>query len=116
MNIEELRDYCLAKPLVEECFPFDATTLVFKVAGKMFALVDLEDNHWVNLKCDPDLVDELRERYDEVLPGYHMHKKHWNTVRLDGSLSNELVCSWIDDSYGLVVKSFSGKKRQELGL
>ncbi|MBP8791417.1 MAG: MmcQ/YjbR family DNA-binding protein [Breznakibacter sp.] len=116
MNIEELREYCLSKPLVGESFPFDATTLVFKVADKMFALIDLDDNHWVNLKCDPNLVEELRDRYAEVLPGYHMHKKHWNTVRLDGALDDDLIRRWIDDSYALVVKSFPVKKRAALGL
>ena len=116
MNIEELRDYCLLKPLVTECFPFDATTLVFKVAEKMFALIDLEESTKVNLKCDPELVDELRDRYAEVEPGYHMSKKHWNTVRMNGMLSDELIRQWIDDSYNLVVKSLSGKKRKELGL
>lgn len=116
MNIEELRGYCLSKPLVSEGFPFDATTLVFKVAEKMFALVDLEDNGWVNLKCDPAKVEELRERYPGVRPGYHMNKRHWNTVTINGEIDDDLVRSWIDDSYMLVVSSLSSKKRKELGL
>ena len=82
----------------------------------MFALIDLEESTKVNLKCDPELVDELRDRYAEVEPGYHMSKKHWNTVRMNGMLSDELIRQWIDDSYNLVVKSLSGKKRKELGL
>ena len=116
MNIEELREYCLLKPLVKECFPFDATTLVFKVADKMFALIDLEQNSSVNLKCYPELAAELRNRYSAIEPGYHMNKKHWNTVKLNGILDESLIRQLIDDSYALVVQSLSGKKRKELGL
>lgn len=80
MNIEELREYCISKKDVTESFPFDETTLVFKVRGKMFALTDLEGELSINLKCDPDLAIELREKYPAVQPGYHMNKKHWNTI------------------------------------
>ena len=110
MNIEKIREYCLKKPAVTESFPFDEVTLVFKVAGKMFALVNLDGNFSINLKCDPEKALELREHYPAVLPGYHMNKRLWNTVLLDGMLDNE-VRSWIDDSYDLVVAKLPKSKR-----
>jgi predicted DNA-binding protein (MmcQ/YjbR family) len=117
MNIEEFRDYCLSKNQVTESFPFDEDTLVFKVAGKMFALVSLEKRPvTVNLKCDPEKALELREEYEEISPGYHMSKIHWNTVTIDGSLSNKLIMELTDDSYNLVVKGMSKKKQKDLGL
>lgn len=115
MNIEELRHYCLLKPGTEETFPFDEITLVFKVMGKMYALTSLDKlDLSVNLKCDPEKALQLRERYSSVLPGYHMNKKHWNTVQIDGSVSFELIQEWIDHSYDLVVKSLTKKKKEEL--
>jgi predicted DNA-binding protein (MmcQ/YjbR family) len=102
MNIEQLRDYCLCLPGVSEHFPFDETTLVFKVNGKMFALTDLEGPLSVNLKCDPETAIELRERYPAVLPGYHMNKLHWNTILIDGTISDHLITEWIDHSYQLI--------------
>lgn len=116
MNIEELREYCLSKPGVTEEFPFDEDTLVFKVKGKMFALTGLNDiEHMVNLKCDPDYATELREQYpNEVLPGYHMNKKHWNTVAYSGGLKNDFVKRLVDHSYELVVNSLPGKLKSEL--
>jgi len=114
MNIEELREYCLEKPMATESFPFDETTLVFKVAGKMFALTDLEGDFSVNLKCDPEHAVELRERYKCVLPGYHMNKKYWNTVLIDGSVPDNLLREWIDHSYGEVVSGLSKKMREKL--
>lgn len=102
MNIEDFRAYCLNKPGVTEEFPFDETTLVFKVGGKMFALLDVDSFESVNLKCDPEKAVELRERYAAVRPGFHMNKKHWNTVRMDGSLPDALIREWVDDSYRLV--------------
>ena len=114
MNIEELRDYCLSKKESEEAFPFDETTLVFKVMGKMFALTDLEGPLTVNLKCDPALAIELRERYPAVQPGYHMNKKYWNTVLIDGSIPDTLLQKWIDHSYEEVVKKLTRKQREEL--
>lgn len=117
MNIEEFREYCLAKPYTEECLPFGPDTLVFKVAGKVFALVSLDDyERGINLKCDPERAVELREQYPAVLPGYHMNKKHWNTVLPDGSLSNALLQDLIDHSYMLVLQSLPKKQRQELGI
>ncbi len=114
MNIEELRDYCITKKGATESFPFDKTTLVFKVMNKMFALTHLEGDLSINLKCDPAKAIELREQFASVLPGYHMHKKHWNTVNIDGSISSKLIKEWIDDSYDLVVKSLPKKLWEEL--
>jgi predicted DNA-binding protein (MmcQ/YjbR family) len=112
MNIEEFRMYCLSKEGVEECFPFGKDTLVFKVAGKMFALTGLDEIEFsVNLKCDPLLAVELREKYPCVQPGYHMNKKHWNTVYIDGSADDRLLKKWIDHSYDLVVLSLPKKIR-----
>lgn len=112
MNIEDLRDYCLRKKGVTEGFPFDQSTLVFKVAGKMFLLTDLTDTFSINVKCDPDKAPELREKYPSVAPGYHMNKKYWNTVNINGSISDELIMEWIDDSYRLVVESLPAKDRK----
>lgn len=114
MNIEELREYCLMKKGVTESFPFDKTTLVFKVMNKIFALTDLEDNLGVNLKCDPEKAIDLRERHPEVIPGYHMNKKHWNTINIGGSLSDTLIKEWIDHSYDLVVSSLPKNLRNNL--
>lgn len=115
MNIEEFRHYCLAKKAVTEEFPFDTVTLVFKVAGKMFALTGLDaETFSVNLKCDPEYALELRERYPEVQEGYHMNKKHWNTILFEGSLDDALLMSLIDHSYDLVVKGLPKKIRDEL--
>ena len=115
MHIEEFRMYCLQKPMVTEEFPFDETTLVFKVMGKMFALTGLDDPEFkVNLKCDPDRSIELREQYDSIIAGFHMNKKHWNTVSFDGSLSSQLFMQLIDHSYDLVVNGLPKKLRDQL--
>lgn len=113
MNVEELRAYCLNKKAVEECFPFDDKTLVFKVLGKMFALIGLENADFVNLKCDPELALEYRERYPEIKGGYHMSKKHWNTVEYV-ALEDEFVIQMIDHSYDLVVASMPKKTQLKL--
>lgn len=114
MNIEELREYCLIKKSTTESFPFDETTLVFKVKNKMFALTDIEAPLSINLKCDPEIAIELRERYTAVSPGFHMNKKLWNTVLIDGSIDYNLIREWIDDSYRLVVENLP--KKDQLGL
>ena len=114
MNIEEFRDYCLSLKGVTEDFPFDDQTLVFKVKGKMFALADIDYFESINIKCDPEETFELRERYTAVLPGYHMNKKHWNTVKMDGSLPDSLVCEWIKKSYDLVVSGLPKKDQHDL--
>jgi predicted DNA-binding protein (MmcQ/YjbR family) len=104
VDIESVREYCLCKPGVAESFPFGEGTLVFKVNGKMFALLSLDGEYQVNLKCDPDLAASLREHFDFVLPGYHMNKAHWNTILLDGRVKPEQLKNWIDHSYELVDK------------
>ena len=119
MNIEQLRTYCLSKKQTSEDFPFDSDTLVFKVTGKIFALVPLE--RWemgissINLKCDPDYAQELRVEYESIYPGFHMNKKHWNTIDLyKKELSNKLVFQLIDHSYNMVVKGLPKKLRDSL--
>ncbi len=110
MNIESLRDYCLSKKDATESFPLGEETLVFKVKGKMFALVNLDGDLSVNLKCDPEKALELRERFSAVTPGYHMNKKYWNTVMLNGSIPEKEIFSWIDHSYEQVLLSLKGTK------
>lgn len=116
MHLEQFRQYCLSLPATEETLPFDEDTLVFKVAGKVFALANMTVFESINLKCDPEQAIELRERYAAVLPGYHMNKQHWNTVLIDGSISNQLLLQWTKDSYDLVVQSLPKKLRAMHGL
>jgi len=104
----------LAKPGATEDFPFDRITLVFKVGGKMFALCDVDEFQSVNLKCDPERAIELREQYSGIIPGYHMSKKHWNTVDTKGSVPAKLLRQLTDDSYNLVVASLPKKDREKL--
>lgn len=105
MDPESLRDYCLAKPGTTESFPFDEVTLVFKVGGKVFALVDTESRPTtINLKCDPERAVQLRDEFAAVKPGFHMNKTHWNTIVLDGSVRSQHVREWIDHSYELVCR------------
>ena len=112
MDFEILRKYLLAKAGAVEDFPFDKTTLVIKVAGKMFALLGLNDEPLrINLKCDPLQAEILRDRYPAVIPGYHMNKRHWNTVVLDGSVPEAELWAMIDASYALVVKGLPKGKR-----
>lgn len=115
MNIESLREYCLSKPGADESFPFGPDTLVYKVNGKIFLLTGLDEEQLsFNVKCDPGKAIELREEFSCVLPGYHMNKKHWNTIVVDGSVSIKQLKEWIDHSYELVrgksIKSRSSKK------
>ena len=114
MDIESYRSYCLSKKGVTEEFPFDSDTLVFKVMGKMFALTDVANFSSINLKCDPEEAIELRETYDAVLPGYHMNKRHWNTVMIDGTLPDKLILAWIDKSYQLVASSLTKTQKSAL--
>lgn len=114
MDIEVFREYCLGKSGVTEDFPFDQETLVFKVGGKIFALTNITDFNSVNLKCDPERALELREHYPAIQPGYHMNKKHWNTVHFDGSISFGLLKELIDHSYTLVRQSLPKKVREAL--
>jgi predicted DNA-binding protein (MmcQ/YjbR family) len=112
MNIEEFRNYCLKKKGVTESFPFGPDTLVFKVMGKMFALASLDEELSVNLKCDPDLAIELREKYSYVIPGYHMNKVHWNSIICKDAPIKK-VQEWIDHSYELVFNSLTKKLKDE---
>ncbi len=116
MDIEFFRTYCLAKKGVTEGFPFDKNIFVFKVMNKMFALTDLEQFVSINLKCDPERAIELRESNNGITAGYHMNKKHWNTVLTDGSVDDKLLIELIDHSYELVVKGFTKKLREEWRL
>lgn len=113
MNIEEIREACLQKKGVTESFPFDETTLVFKVMNKMFCLLGL-DNHRVSLKNDPDKNIQLRAQFPAIYEGYHLHKQHWNTIELDGTVPPELLGEMIDESYNLIVASLPKKLKEEL--
>ena len=115
MDIESIRSYCTQKKGVSESFPFDEDTLVFKVGRKMFALTGLNAVPLsINLKCNPERALELRASYPAIRPGYHMNKKHWNTVTIDGSLPTSLIWELIDHSYDLVYKSLTKKERENL--
>lgn len=114
MNIEEIRDYCLAKPGVTEGLPFGEDTLVFKVGEKLFLLTSLSEGDRVNVKCDPELAIELREQHPEVQPGFHMNKKHWNTVHTDGNLTRRQICEMIDHSYNMVLKGLPKNIREQI--
>jgi predicted DNA-binding protein (MmcQ/YjbR family) len=102
MDIEILRDYCISKKGVTESLPFGDDTLVFKKTGKIFVLANLEGDLSINIKCDPAFALELREKYASVIPGYHMNKRHWNTVLIDGTIPDKEIVEWIDHSYDLV--------------
>ena len=116
MNFEDFRNYCLRKPFVTEGFPFDGSTLVFKVAGKMFALADVDNFQSVNLKAEPERSIELRESYMGVRPGYHMNKKHWNTIATHEDIPDSFFFELIDHSYDLVYASLPKKLRNELEM
>jgi predicted DNA-binding protein (MmcQ/YjbR family) len=112
MDLPEAIDHCLAKPSVEETTPFGPDVLVYKVVGKVFALTDPSAfPPRMNLKCDPDRAVDLREEYEAIIPGYHMNKKHWNTITLDDSIPSKLIRELIDHSYELVVASLPKSKR-----
>ena len=114
MLIETIRNHCLTKPGVTESFPFGDDTLVFKVMGKIFALVSLDEQR-INLKCDPEKAIALREQYPDVIPGYHMNKRYWNTVLLNGAVPAKHILEWINESYALVADALPAKLRRELG-
>lgn len=115
MNIETLQQYCLSKKGVTETLPFGPDNLVYKVGGKMFLLASLDTVPLrFNVKCDPEVAIQLRETYSCVLPGYHMNKKHWNTIQVDGTASDQLLQQWVDASYELVLQSLPQKTKQEI--
>ena len=118
MNIQQLYEFCLAKKGVTEHFPFDEDTLVFKVGGKMFCLTSIKQ--WesnepsLNLKCDPDKAEVLRAEYEAIQPGYHMNKKHWNTIEFHSDVNDKMMYQLINDSYDLVFKSLTKKIQSEI--
>lgn len=114
MNIESLRDYCISKAGVAESFPFDSDTLVFKVGEKIFLLTSLSSPYSFNVKCDPEKAIVLREEYEDVQPGFHMNKIHWNTVCYTGSLSDKILFEMIDHSYDLILKSLPKSIQQNI--
>lgn len=114
MDIEQIQKYCIKKSGVTESFPFGDETLVFKVTNKIFCLANLIPPLSINLKCDPEKAIELREKFDDVIPGYHMNKQHWNTIMLDGTLRKSQIENWIDDSYNLVVAGLPRKLKETL--
>lgn len=115
MRARDLRRHCLSFPGAQETFPFNAETSVFKVAGRMFALSRLDDRPLtVSVKCEPQVAEQLRAAHPEVAPGYHLNKRHWNTITLDGSLADALVRDLIEDSYDLVVGGLPKRAREAL--
>ena len=115
MDMESIREYCLKKKSAKESFPFGESTLVFKVSGKIFLLMSMDSMPLqFNLKCNPEKAEELREEYQSIVPGYHMNKKHWNTIIVNGQLSAKLIREMIDESYELVVRSLPLAERKKL--
>jgi predicted DNA-binding protein (MmcQ/YjbR family) len=114
MNIESYRDFCLSLPLTGEKTPFDQVTLVFTVVDKMFALANMDKFESINLKCDPEKAIQLREEYPAIIPGWHMNKKHWNTIILDGSLNDDFIYELTKHSYDCVVNSLPKKVKNEI--
>ena len=116
MNIEEVREYCLSLPQATEDFPFDETTLVFRIEQKIFAMIDLEDTQWLVLKCKPDYALDLRERHAEISGAWHMNKKYWNQLNLFGTLTDDLVRHLIRHSYNEVIRKLSRRIKDEKGI
>ena len=115
MKLEQLRSYCLSKPGADESYPFGPGALVMKVGGKLFAIIaDEEDPLTISLKCEPDIAVMLRSHFPAVGPGYHLNKRHWNTVTLDGTIPTKEIREWIDDSYDLVVDGLPRKTRDAI--
>lgn len=116
MDSRALREWCLRQPGAREEFPFGPETAVFKVSGKIFAISRLDDAALgVSVKCEPDLAVALRETYPAITPGYHLNKRHWNTVTIDGSLEDQFVRDMVEDSYDLVVAGLPKRVREHLG-
>lgn len=116
MDIIAFRDFCMKKDQTSESFPFDQNTLVFKVAGKMFALCDVDEFESINLKCNPERAIELRTLHPEITPGYHMNKAHWNTIDMHGHLSDAMIVDMINHSYELVVLSLPKRVRETVRI
>ncbi|MBO5951302.1 MAG: MmcQ/YjbR family DNA-binding protein [Bacteroidaceae bacterium] len=116
MNIESVREYCLSLPQTTEDFPFDESTLAFRIEGKIFAMVDLEKTEWLVLKCNPERALELRDRYMDISPAWHMNKKYWNQLNLYGALPDKLIRTLICHSYNEVVKKIPKRVIAEKGI
>ena len=117
MNIETYYNYCMSLPGAEESFPFNETTLAIKIGGKIFAMMDVEAfEEGINLKCDPLKALELRAEYEDIRPGYHTNKKHWNLVNPNGSLEDDFIRQLTKDSYNLILNSLTKKEREKLGF
>ncbi|MEM7173665.1 MAG: MmcQ/YjbR family DNA-binding protein [Bacteroidota bacterium] len=114
MNVESYTHFCLQQPGATASFPFDKHTLVFKVMGKIFTLASIFPFERLNVKCDPEKAIALREAYPSVLPGYHMHKKHWNTILINQELTDHQIFEWIKDAYWLVVNQLPQKTKKAL--
>lgn len=114
MNFEDIYSHCSSKPFVQQDFPFDEKTLVFKIGGKIFLLIDSKNPISINVKCDPEKAIELRERFEGIQPGYHMNKKHWITINLTVEVPQQIIEACIDESYNLVYNSLSKKVRDQL--
>lgn len=115
MTLENFKNYCISKPGTLEEFPFDFTTMVFKVGNKMYALTDIDDEPLrLSLKCEPMYAISLRQDYKSIIPGYHLNKQHWNTLIMDGTIPDKLIRQLIDHSYELVFKSLTKAKREEI--
>jgi len=114
MNIEEYRTFCLSLKEAEEGMPFDEKTLVFTIKGKMFSSTNIETFKLINVKCKPEEAIILRDRFDEVIPGYYMNKKHWNSIKPDGAIPDKQIKDWIKISYSLVVSTLPKKIQKEL--
>lgn len=113
MNVESIREYCLSLPGVTEDFPFDESALAFRIYGKIFAMIDLDDTKWFVLKCQPELAQRLREKHAEIAPAWHMNKRHWNQIDIYGHLSDSMLQALIRHSYSQVVKKLTRKVRDE---
>lgn len=113
MNVEEIRNHCMSLKGTTESFPFDETSLVFKVMGKMYALLDLESANYISLKCEPTYAIELREKHNSITGAYHFNKKYWNGITLDGDVNDTLLSTLINHSYNEVIKKFTKKMRAE---
>lgn len=116
MNIESVREFCLSLPQTTEDFPFDETTLAFRIEGKIFAMIDLENTEWFVLKCNPERALELRDRYMDISPAWHMNKKYWNQLNLYGELPDKLIRTLICHSYNEVVKKIPKRVIAEKGI
>lgn len=113
MDIESIREYCIRKKAVTECFPFDEYNMVFKVVDRMFALINLENPDRIFLKCDPEYAIELRDRYNGIEGAFHFNKKHWNQVYVESDVSDSLIKELIDHSYNEVIKKFTRRQKEQ---